>query len=272
MKHPILYAISDGDGQGVELLVKQAIANTSCAFDVRTFHNVDNQLDLERILLRSVNAKEEPLVFFAMQREDLIAYLSNFCDFHGLLTCDVLGSLAHRIRTYMRNCEKACEKQNPLSPQETSAPVRRVDALDFALQYDDGKDPHGLALADVCLIGVSRTSKTPLSIYLANKHLRVINVPLVPESEPPQKLFEISPSKVFGLTASAQSLAAIRRERLKSLGLPNTAPYATQSRILRELGYAQEIMKKIGCAIIDVTSRSIEETAEIILRDLAQRK
>lgn len=271
MKHPILYVISDGDGQGLELLVKQSIAGIGCPFDVRTFHNVDNQSDLERILLQSVHAKEDPMVFFAMQREDLIAYLSNFCDFHGLLTYDILGPLARRIHNHVCHGEKTCEKQNPLPRQETFASVQRVDALDFALQYDDGKDPQGLALADICLIGVSRTSKTPLSIYLANKHLRVINVPLVPESEPPQNLFEISPSKVFGLTASVQSLAAIRQERLKSLGLPDTAPYAAPSRILRELGYAQEIMKKIGCAIIDVTSRSIEETAEIILRDYAQK-
>ena len=120
--------------------------------------------------------------------------------------------------------------------------------------------------ADIVIIGVSRTSKTPLSMYLANKNLKVANIPLVPEVEPPKELYEISSKRVFGLTSSPHKLNVIRQERLKALGLSFEANYANMDRILQELEYAENIMKKIGCPIIDVTNKAIEETASIILK------
>ena len=89
---------------------------------------------------------------------------------------------------------------------------RRVAAIEFAVKYDDGKDPRGILLADVVLIGVSRTSKTPLSMYLANKHLKVANLPLVPEVEPPEELFWIPAGKIIGLTIKPRQLSEIRKE------------------------------------------------------------
>src|SRR5690606_32919433 len=94
---------------------------------------------------------------------------------------------------------------------------RRVEAIEFAVKYDDGKDPRGLALADLVLIGVSRTSKTPLSMYLAHKQIKVANVPLVPEIQPPEELFRLDRTKVVGLTISPNQLYEIRKERLLSL-------------------------------------------------------
>ena len=118
------------------------------------------------------------------------------------------------------------------------------------------------------IIGVSRTSKTPLSMYLANKHYKVCNIPLVPESPVPKELFEIEPKRVIGLTNSPDKLNKIRKERLKSMGLPTESTYSDLGRILDELDYAEKIMKKIGCPIINVSDRAIEETAEVIIRHL----
>lgn len=105
-----------------------------------------------------------------------------------------------------------------------------------------------------------------MSMYLANKNLKVANIPLVPEVEPPKEIFDISSKKIFGLTSSPNKLNAIRQERLKALGLSFEANYANMDRILQELDYSEKIMKRIGCPVIDVTHKAIEETASIILR------
>jgi len=160
-----------------------------------------------------------------------------------------------------------------ISPKLEPGLVRRVDedyfkkieAIEFAVKYDDGKDPRGLAKADVVLVGVSRTSKTPLAMYLAHKRLKVANLPLVPEVRPPEELFRIDPRKVVGLTIQPEILYRIRQERLKALGLSCDATYASMERILKELEYADKIMKKIGCHRIDVSNKAVEEVAAKIL-------
>jgi regulator of PEP synthase PpsR (kinase-PPPase family) len=117
----------------------------------------------------------------------------------------------------------------------------------------------------VVLIGVSRTSKTPLSMYLATKAYKVANVPLVPEIQPMTELFNIDPKKIVGLRSAPEMLLRIREERLKSLGLDEHASYATLERIRYELAYADEIMERLNCLTIDVTNRAVEETAGIII-------
>ena len=103
---------------------------------------------------------------------------------------------------------------------------KKIEAIEFAVKYDDGRDPRGILLADIVLIGVSRTSKTPLSQYLAHKRYKVANVPLVPEVEPPDELFQVDPKKCFGLVISPEKLNNIRKERLIALGLNDDASYA----------------------------------------------
>jgi hypothetical protein len=142
---------------------------------------------------------------------------------------------------------------------------KKVEAIEFAVKYDDGKDPRGIKKADVILIGISRTSKTPLSMYLAHKNIKVANVPLVPEVPVPDELFEIPPSKIIGLTTNPYKLNEIRQERLKALGLDSHATYADLGRILEELEYSDKLMRKIGCPVIDVASKAVEETANIIM-------
>ena len=131
------------------------------------------------------------------------------------------------------------------------------------MKYDDGKDPwvqNGRCSFD----RISRTSN-PLSMYLAHRNIKAANIPIVPEIEPPKELFQISPKKIIGLTTDPMVLNHIRQERLKALGLDADANYANMDRILQELEYAESIMKRIGCPIIDVSTKAVEETAAIIL-------
>ncbi len=137
------------------------------------------------------------------------------------------------------------------------------------MQYDDSKDYRGLKNADVVLVGLSRTSKTPLCMYLANKGIKAINIPLVPEVEVPKELYEIDKHKIFGLTINPLQLIEIRKRRLdKFHRIPSNIEYAGDARILEEFDFADKIIRRLGCKTIDVTQRAIEDTALIIIKAL----
>ena len=186
---------------------------------------------------------------------------------HDVEVVDIIGPML-----------KAIEKTSGLIPKNQPGLIhsldheyfKRVEAIEFAVKYDDGKNPWGLSKADIVLIGVSRTSKTPLSMYLAHKQLKVANVPLVPEITPPEELFKVPSHKVIGLLIDPYKLNEIRVERLKTMGLADNATYADVNRINEELEYAKAIMRRIHCKIINVSNRAVEETAGLILEYAAK--
>lgn len=145
---------------------------------------------------------------------------------------------------------------------------KRVEAVEFAVNNDDGKDVGAILKADLILLGASRVSKTPLSIFLAHKGLKVMNYPVVPELTPPTQLREVHPGKIVGLTVNPEHLVKIRSARLQSMGLPDDAHYASMQRVQDELKYAQELFADLGCPVIDVTDKAIEETAALIIKQL----
>jgi len=146
---------------------------------------------------------------------------------------------------------------------------KRIEAMEFAIQYDDSRDYNGLKHADVVIIGVSRTSKTPLCMYLAHKGIKAINIPLLPEVPVPEELYNIHGKKIIGLTINPFDLIEIRKNRMgKFNGLNSNFQYANDSRILEELDYAEKIMKRTRCLTIDVTKRAIEDTALIIRKSI----
>lgn len=202
------------------------------------------------------------LIAYTIVVQELREELIKLCSEQNLVIVDILGPM-------MESLTKVTETSPKLEPgllrKLDEQYFRKVEAIEFAVKYDDGKDPRGLAAADIVLIGVSRTSKTPVSMYLAHKRIKAANIPLVPEVAAPEELYNISSKKIFGLTISPQLLNDIRQERLKSLGLMSNADYANMERILKELDYAERIMKRLGCPIIDVTNKAVEETASTIL-------
>jgi [pyruvate, water dikinase]-phosphate phosphotransferase / [pyruvate, water dikinase] kinase len=145
----------------------------------------------------------------------------------------------------------------------------RMDALTFAMAHDDGQAAHELEDADVVLVGVSRTSKTPTSIYLANRGIRAGNIPLVPGSEPPPQLFELKRPLVVGLTVSPDRLIQIRRNRLLSLREERESAYIEEQAVRDEIVRAKRMFDRRGWPVIDVTRRSIEETAAAVINLLS---
>jgi regulator of PEP synthase PpsR (kinase-PPPase family) len=188
---------------------------------------------------------------------------------YGIPTIDIMGPMIESLA-------KITSLRPKLTPglihQLDQEYFRRVEAVEFAVKYDDGKNPWGLLKADIVLVGVSRTSKTPLSMYLAHKKLKVANVPLVPEVPPPDELFRIPSHKIVGLIIDPFQLNEIRQERLKTMGLSGDANYASIDRILAELEYAKGIMKRLRCQIIDVSNKAVEETANRILEIASRSK
>ncbi|MGF7185507.1 hypothetical protein GGQ84_001596 [Desulfitispora alkaliphila] len=202
------------------------------------------------------------IIAYTLVIESMKQLLIDKCHEKNLEAIDVLGPMIKGLGK-VTNTEP--KMQPGLLHQLDDQYFRKVEAIEFAVKYDDGKDPRGMIYADIVFIGISRTSKTPLCMYLAHKRIKAANVPLVPEVSPPEELFKLPPKKVVGLTISPELLYGIRLERLKTLGLAASADYANMQRILDELEYAERIMKKVGCPIIDVTNRAVEETASKVL-------
>jgi regulator of PEP synthase PpsR (kinase-PPPase family) len=143
----------------------------------------------------------------------------------------------------------------------------RIEATEFAVTHDDGRMPEDMGGADVVLIGVSRTGKTPLAMYMASKGYRVANVPLAPGLVPPSHLFEVDPKRIFGLVADAKILVDIRSERMREMGML-VPRYAEREEVERELDEARALMRRLGCIVIRTDNRAVEESAQEIVRYL----
>ncbi|MDO5719042.1 MAG: pyruvate, water dikinase regulatory protein [Tissierellia bacterium] len=265
MKEIIIYILSDSIGETAEQTVRASIAQfENLKYEIKKFSHIRSVTVLDNIL-NEIDDMDNTLMFYSLVDDTLLTMIKKFCDINNIVNVDILTPSIVAI-----------ERLSDLNPSTKPGALRkldenyfkRVEAIEFAVRYDDGKDPRGLLIADLAIIGISRTSKTPLSMYLANKNYRVANIPLVPETLPPDELFQIPTKKIVGLTNSPENLNKIRKERLKSLGLPLGSSYSDLERILQEIEYAHEIMKKIGCPIIDVSNKAIEETADIILNYL----
>ncbi len=262
----VVYVLSDSVGETAELVVRAALSQFEPGqVTIRRIPYVEDLATIEE-MVRSAQ-ENNAMVVFTLVRPEQRQFLLEKASELGVLTVDIMGPM---IRTLEEKLQQAPKLQPGLAHQLDEEYFRRVEAIEFAVKYDDGRDSRGILRADVVLIGVSRTSKTPLSMYLAHKRYKVANVPLIPEVEPPEELFQISPHQCIGLTIKPEQLVRIRSERLKSLGLTSTANYANPERIAQELAYADAIMRRIGCQVIDVTNKAVEETANLILDKLRQ--
>ena len=209
------------------------------------------------------------LLIYSLVKDEMQIPVIRFVREHHIQSVDILSPAIESI-----------QKLTGLKPQQKIGAQHkmnqkyfdRISAMEFAVMYDDGKDPKGFLEADVVLLGVSRTSKTPLSLFLANKNLKVANLPLVPDTHIPKEIYQIDPKKIIGLTNDLSVLNEIRRERMISYGLNPDTSYSNVDAIKKELDSAQKLYDKLGCFVINVAHRSIEETAAIIMNHLGVQK
>lgn len=260
MNNPSVYVLSDSVGETAELVIKAGLSQyTNQNYKIQRVPYVDNKAIIDETL--ELVKEDSALIGFTLVDPELRNYMNERAEELDVEVIDIMGPM-------MKSMEKVFSNEPRLEPgliyKLDKDYFKRIEAIEFAVRYDDGRDPRGIARADIVLLGVSRTSKTPLSQYLAHQRLKVANVPLVPEVDPPEELFQINPERCIGLKISAEKLNEIRKERLKALGLGDHATYATVKRIDEELAYFDDITRRIGCEIIDVSNKAVEETANII--------
>ncbi|WP_042345856.1 pyruvate, water dikinase regulatory protein [Bacillus massiliigorillae] len=268
MSSPIIYVVSDSVGETAELVTKAAVSQfINSNITIKRIPYVEHREDIEEVI--SLAKLNEAIIAYTLVRPHDREYMKKRSAEEGIITYDIIGPLMDTLQDTLN-----------LSPVYEPGLVRkldedyfkRVEAIEFAVKYDDGRDPRGILRADIVLVGVSRTCKTPLSQYLAHKRFKVANVPLVPEVEPPEELFLVAPEKCIGLKISPEKLNNIRKERLKTLGLGDHAIYANLGRIKEELQYFETIVDKLKCPVIDVTNKAVEETANNIITMIQNNK
>ncbi|MCD2255808.1 kinase/pyrophosphorylase [Lactobacillus sp. CC-MHH1034] len=260
----ILYLISDSVGETAFNLAQAAMAQFP---DIKPiycrFPFVHTQEKLMRVLEQAKS--DHAIVLHTLATEGLSEIIANYAEQNGLVQIDYIGPLISEVahRTGLKQSHEAGAVHH-LNEKYFD----RISAMEFAVMYDDGKDPKGFLEADVVLLGVSRTSKTPLSLFLANRNIKVANLPLVPQAHIPDELWKVDPKKIIGLTNDPTVLNNIRRERMIAYGLNPDTTYSNMDQIREELEYANKLYKKLGCMVINVAHRSIEETATIIMEAL----
>ncbi|EHL15206.1 kinase/pyrophosphorylase [Peptoanaerobacter stomatis] len=257
-----IFILSDSLGNTAEHVVKAAMSQFEANdFVMRKFSYITDVSMLGNIF-EEIKSQKKAIILYTIVHKQIISEIKTFASRENIKEIDLLSPIVSSIQdiTGLVPLDKTgmLRKLNDLY-------FKRVESIEFAVKYDDGKDPRGVLKADLVILGISRTSKTPLSMYLANKNIKVANIPLVPESTPPKEIYQVPAQKIIGLTNSPEKLNEIRTERLNALGLPTGSSYADMNRILEEIDYAETIMKKIGCPIINVANKAIEETAEIVI-------
>ena len=266
-KEPVeLHIVSDSTGETAARLVLALEAQfPDQPFEEVRHPRVETMDDLHLTVSR---AKGRPAVMvYTLVDRDMREYMRTLCRSARLHYCDLLG---HPIDSIARVSGMTAKMTPGARPPLDSSYFKRMEAIEFAVKFDDGVGS-GLREADIVLVGVSRTSKTPLSIYLGYLGHKAANVPVVKGIEPPPELFRIDPRKIAGLTIDAERLAEIRSVRARSLGGP-TRQYAELLEIYDELEQAEALHRRLGCPVIDVTGLSIEETAHRVLRLLDRRR
>ena len=257
----LIVVISDALGETAELVAQAAASQfPGHPIEVRRYPHVTTEEDFQELM---AGLEEAPAaVVYTIILPELRQAIAGRLQTAGVPYVDVMGPLLDGLAVRLA---ASPSRQPGLVHRLDARYFRRVEAVEFAVRYDDGKDPAGILRAEVVLLGVSRTSKTPTSMYLAHRQIKVANVPLVPEADLPDELFQVSPRKIIGLTINPEILLQIRTERLKSLGLGSGSRYADLGRIIEELEYADRVYRRLACTVVDVSQKAVEETANRIL-------
>ena len=263
-----LHLLSDSTGETLEMIAKASLAQFDDAEVVRHFWPmVRSQQHLDRILADI--AANPGLVLFTIVNHEVRARLEERCRALGLPSIAALDAVNDALEDMLgQQAKNRPGRQHAMD----AAYFARVEAIQFTIAHDDGVGWENWEEADILLAGVSRTSKTPTSIYLANRGYKTANIPIVVESPPPPSLFGLSRPLVVGLTTAPERLIQVRRNRLLSLGQAPETAYVDTDKVSKELQLARRMFADNGWPVIDVTRRSIEETAAAVINLLNERQ
>lgn len=259
-----IMVLSDSVGGTASNVVHAALAQfPNVEYELKNYPFVREEDQLNSILEKA--KRFNAVVLHTFVDPILVETIEEYCTAHHIKCIDVLNPLIHEVtsRTDVMPQHKPGAKH-----KMDDKYFNRISALEFAVKYDDGKNPKGFLEADIVILGISRTSKTPLSIYMANQGYKVANLPLMPESRLPDEIWKVETGRMVGLTNDEEMLSNIRKERMISYGMSPETPYSSKERIRKEIRYAEELYQKLNCQVINVSSKSIEETSAIIIDSL----
>jgi regulator of PEP synthase PpsR (kinase-PPPase family) len=264
-----LHLISDATGETLITVARAAAAQYAKVMPVEHVHPlVRTQKQLDRVL---AELDEAPgIVLYTLLEDGLVKKLEDKCRELGLPCLSILGPVLHLFQSYL-----GAETTHKVGAQHTlnAEYFRRIDALNYTMMHDDGQLHDDLEEADVVLVGVSRTSKTPTSIYLANRGVKTANVPLVPGATLPAIVEQLQRPLVVGLFATPERIVQIRQNRLLGLKVErDDDQYIDRQAVAEEVAASRRLCAKHNWPLIDVTRRSIEETAAAVLALLGERR
>ena len=264
-----IFAVSDSIGETANQVAVAAASQFKEDVEVKRMPYIKTLEDIDEVL-SALDKCDKAMVISTIITVNVREFLTQKAVEKNIFVINVLGPIINVASTLLNKVPE----YNPGAMWNTDEEYfKRIEAMEFAMQYDDSKDYRGLKNADVILVGLSRTSKTPLCMYLANKGIKAINIPLVPEVGVPDELFEVDRKKVFGLVINPLQLIEIRKKRLdKFHRIPSDIEYAGDARVLEEFEFSDKVIRKLGCKTIDVTQRAIEDTALIILDNLKSKR
>ncbi len=256
-----LFVISDSVGEMSERLIYAAMSQFPDieSKEMKKFPFLDNTEDLTEVL---TDAKTENAIVITTLIDDYLNEMATtFARDNDISHIDLVSELLDTVK--IETDEEPIYNSSALHSLDEEY-FDRMSAIEFAVKYDDGKNPKGFLKSDLVLLGISRTSKTPLSMYLANRSYKVSNLPLIPEVQLAPEILKVPSHKIFGLIATPQYIMKVRSERIKLMGLESSSAYNDLERIKDELSYAEEVYAKLGAHVINIENRSIEETAQHI--------
>ena len=261
-----VYQVSDSTGETLDrifLAIKAQFSN----FDYKTIHysftRTNNQID--KIISKSKDEKNV-IILYTIVDENLVRYIVKETKKYNIPCFEVLGSLINDFSKLLKQEANRKPSGQHILDEEY---YKRIEAVQFTMSHDDGKKISDLDNSDVVLVGISRTSKTPTSIYLANRGYKVTNIPIVPNKEIPSQLIESSKKIcVVGLICDPARLIDVRRNRIQSMHENKPGDYTSEKEIINELEKSKKLFKKYNWPILDVTRKSVEETAASIIKIL----
>ncbi len=258
LKKKIVYLVGEGTGETISRIARASLAQFNREHvEVKTFFLVTNENYISRIIKHA--ADDDALVAFSIVKPNLRDYLIKEADRRGIKAIDVIGNFIVQLSIFLKEKPLEIPGRQYILDEEY---FRRIEAINFSVKHDDGKLPQGMKEADIVLVGLSRTGKTPLSTYLANQGWKVANVPVHPDMETPQDLFQANQKKVFGMIINVESLVKLREARLTQLGLDPDAKYSDPVQVFSEIEWCMNLFKQNPrWRIVDVSNRAIEEVA-----------
>lgn len=263
-----VFAISDATGKTCEIVINAALSQfKTTRIILKTISNVRTLEQIDEIIQKAVAV--DGIIIYTMVSTELRQKLSELGRLHAVPTVDILGPVLTRFSDFLEISPLA---QPGLFRQLDSDYFKRIEALDFTIKHDDGIGLSTLDQAEIVILGVSRTTKTPVSIYLSYRGWKVANIPLILNYNIPEEVFDIDQDKIIGLTINPHRLHLYRMERQSKLNDQDLGDYTNPDYIKKEVAYGLQLYQKNNWPIVNVTFKSIEETATDIMRIIFSRK